>query len=106
MSVGCGGPARPASSTTSVPGGREFFGFRGPAAPNWIWGFPKIRGTLLGISIRRIVVILWRSILGFPYLGKLPFLPVPQNVPGVICPEHAGRSLSQWPLRFRMNLVT
>ena len=36
------------------------------------WGFPKIRGTLLGVPIIRINSILG-SILGSPYLGKLPF---------------------------------
>ena len=35
------------------------------------WGFPKIRSTLLGVPIIRINSILG-SILGSPYLGKLP----------------------------------
>ena len=36
-------------------------------------GFPKIRGTLLGIPIIRTIVFLG-SIFGFPYSGKLPYL--------------------------------
>ena len=42
------------------------------AAVITIWGFPKIRGTLLGVPIIRIIVS-WGSILGSPYFGKLPF---------------------------------
>ena len=34
-------------------------------------GFPKIRGTILGVSIVRTIVILG-STLGGPYFGKLP----------------------------------
>ena len=34
-------------------------------------GFPKIRGTILGVPIIRITVFLG-SMLGSPYLGKLP----------------------------------
>ena len=34
-------------------------------------GFPKIKGTFLGVPIIRFIVF-WGSILGFPYLGKLP----------------------------------
>ena len=37
-----------------------------------IWGFPKIRGTCLGVPMIRITVF-WGSILGFPYFGKLPY---------------------------------
>ena len=33
--------------------------------------FPKIRGTILGVPIRRTIVFL--SILGSPYFGKLPY---------------------------------
>ena len=36
-----------------------------------IWGFPKIRGTILGVPIVRILV---GSILGSLYFGKLPLL--------------------------------
>ena len=39
-------------------------------------GFPKIRGTFLGVPIIRIVIY-WGSMLGSPYLGKLPY-----QVPG------------------------
>ena len=38
-----------------------------------IWGFPKIRGTLLGVLIIRINYSIWGSILGFPHFGKLPY---------------------------------
>ena len=34
-------------------------------------GVPKIRGTILGVPITRIIVFLG-SILGSPYFGKLP----------------------------------
>ena len=34
-----------------------------------IWGFPKIRGTLLGVPIISIL----GSTLGSPYFGKLPY---------------------------------
>ena len=37
------------------------------------WGFPEIRGTLLGVPIIRTTVF-WVFILGAPYLGKLPNL--------------------------------
>ena len=40
--------------------------------PN-IWGFPKIRGTILGVPIIRTTYSIWRSKLGFPYFGKLPY---------------------------------
>ena len=43
------------------------------------WGFPKIRGTLLGVSITRITV--FGSILGSAYLGKLPNLQSPIEDP-------------------------
>ena len=33
------------------------------------WGFPKIRDTSLGVSIKTIVL---GSILAFPYFGKIP----------------------------------
>ena len=36
-----------------------------------MWGFPKIRGTLLGVPYNKDYSILG-SILGSPYLGKLP----------------------------------
>ena len=36
------------------------------------WGFPEIRGTLLGVLITRIKVF-GGSILGSPYFGKLPY---------------------------------
>ena len=36
-----------------------------------IWGFPKIRGTFLGVPIIRIIVFL--GLLGSPYFGKLPY---------------------------------
>ena len=35
-------------------------------------GVPKIRGTILGVPIIRAIVF-GGSILGFPYLGKLPY---------------------------------
>ena len=38
----------------------------------FIWGFPKIRGTLIGDPHNKDYSILG-SILGFPYFGKLPF---------------------------------
>ena len=37
-----------------------------------IWGFPKIRGTILGVPIVRTIVF-GECILGFPYFGKLPY---------------------------------
>ena len=37
-----------------------------------IWGFPKIRGTILGVPIIR-TIIFWGSMLGSPYFGKLPY---------------------------------
>ena len=38
-----------------------------------IWGFPKIRGTSLGVSITRLKsYTIWGSMLGSPYSGKLP----------------------------------
>ena len=40
-----------------------------------IWGFPKIRVTLLGVPIRRIIVFcIFGSILGSPYLGQLTYV--------------------------------
>ena len=35
-------------------------------------GFPKIRGTILGVPVRRTIDSILGSILGFPYFGKLP----------------------------------
>ena len=35
-------------------------------------GFPKFGGTPLGPPITR-TIIFWASILGSPYLGKLPY---------------------------------
>ena len=43
------------------------------------WGFPTIRGTVLGVSIIRIIIFLGLYILGSPYLGKPPFLQKIQN---------------------------
>ena len=45
-------------------------------APVKKWEFPKIRGTIfiLGVPIIRTIVF-WGSILGSPYLGKLPSWP-------------------------------
>ena len=40
-----------------------------------IWRVPKIRGTFLGVPIIR-TILFWGSILGSPYLGKLPFATV------------------------------
>ena len=38
----------------------------------YIWGFPKIRGTFLGVPIFNDYSILG-SILGYPNFGKLPY---------------------------------
>ena len=38
-----------------------------------IWGFPRIKGTFLGVPIIRIIVfggLYW----GSPYVGKLPYI--------------------------------
>ena len=40
------------------------------------WGFPKIRGTFLGVPLIRITVING-SRLRSPYLGKLPIKVLP-----------------------------
>ena len=40
---------------------------------NQIWGFPKIRGTLFGGPYNKDYSVLG-SILGSPYLGKLPYI--------------------------------
>ena len=40
-----------------------------------IRGFPKIRGTILGVPIDRVIILLG-SILGSPFSGKLPFIAV------------------------------
>ena len=43
-----------------------------------MWGFPKIRGTILGVPIiRTMTIAFWGlfwgpPILGSPYFGKLP----------------------------------
>ena len=37
-----------------------------------IWGLPKIRGTILGVPIIRIIVF-WGLYWGPPKFGKLPF---------------------------------
>ena len=39
----------------------------------YMWEFPKIRGTILGVPIIRTIVFLG-SILGTRYFGKLPCL--------------------------------
>ena len=39
----------------------------------YIWGFPKIRGTILGVPIIRTIVF-WGSILGSPHFEKLPYM--------------------------------
>ena len=49
--------------------------------PN-IWGFPKIRGTILGVPIIRIIVIIVGSILGFLYFGRLPYKHLESNKEG------------------------
>ena len=38
-----------------------------------IWGIPKIRGTLLGVPITRVIYSILGSIFGSPSFGKLPF---------------------------------
>ena len=40
-------------------------------SPENKWGFPKIRGTFLGVLILRIIVY-WGLYWGSPYFGKLP----------------------------------
>ena len=40
---------------------------------NPLWGFPKIRGTFLGVPIIRIIVFGGLYILGSPSFGKLPY---------------------------------
>ena len=44
------------------------------AKPNpWnIWGFPRIRGTVLGVPIIRTIVF-WGLEVGVLYSGKLPY---------------------------------
>ena len=37
-----------------------------------IWGFPKIRGTILGVHNKDYSIL--GSILGSPYFGKLPYV--------------------------------
>ena len=50
-------------------------------------GFPKIRGTILGVSIIRMYNILG-SILGSLYFGKLPYKdPVESGFWGRSCAE-------------------
>ena len=44
---------------------------------DYIWAFPKIRDTLLGVPIIRTIV--FGSILGYPYLEKLPYGPDEEN---------------------------
>ena len=39
----------------------------------YIWEFPKIRGTLLGVPIMRIIVY-WGLYWGPPNFGKLPYI--------------------------------
>ena len=41
------------------------------ASDDMIWGFPKIRGTFLGVPIMRTSTL--GSILGYPNFGKLPY---------------------------------
>ena len=41
----------------------------GKIASNFRWGFPKFKGTMVGITIKRTIVF-W-GILGSPYFGKL-----------------------------------
>ena len=43
-----------------------------PDFSGFIWGFPKIRGTILGGPYNEDSSILG-SILGSPYFGKLPY---------------------------------
>ena len=38
-----------------------------------IWGFPKIRGTILGPNSKDSRIV--GSIFGSPYFGKLPYNP-------------------------------
>ena len=42
-----------------------------PALPDSRWGFPKIRGTVLGVPIIRTIVF-WGLYWGSPYFWKLP----------------------------------
>ena len=37
-----------------------------------LWGFPKIRGTILGVPIRRTIVF-WGLYWGPPYFEKVPY---------------------------------
>ena len=52
----------------------------GPSPENvyiyiYIWGFPKIRGTILGFPIIKDKdYSIWGSILGSPHFGKLPYI--------------------------------
>ena len=68
---------------TNLLGGYRVQGFRGGSETRnkkmettiflgAIWGFPKIRGAILGVPIIRIILF-WGSILGSPYFGKLPY---------------------------------
>ena len=43
-------------------------------------GCPKITGTFLEVPVIRIIVF-WGSMLGFPYLGKLPNSHQPVQAP-------------------------
>ena len=45
----------------------------GLSAHSLIWGFPKIRGTLLGVPIIRIIVF-WGLYWGPLILGKIPYV--------------------------------
>ena len=53
-----------------------------------IWGFPKIRGTFLGVPIIRTIVF-WGVYWGTPYFGKLPYLSPDVKTPNEDL-EHAG----------------
>ena len=56
-------------------------GVSSPVFETPIWGFPKIRGTILGVPIIRSIIY-WGLYWGSLYFGKLPYLGILQQVLG------------------------
>ena len=65
-----------AAAVAAAVGSGKRWGLVEPGIHLWtaieIWGFPKIRGTLLGVPIIRTIVF-WGLYWGPPYFGKLPY---------------------------------
>ena len=101
--LGCLEPSSSHSCSEAVPDRfcKLFLGSSRPPAhfSQTIWGFPKNKGTILGGPLDKDYSILG-SMLGSPYLGKLPFGPFISRLLDTFS-HHAGQRLGRSTKLFR-----